>query len=301
MSDAITQEAHTAMARGSKSFYLASRFFPKKLMNGASLIYYWCRHCDDVLDEGKDDSDLTELKCLTEKVWNRPDETLPLPFEALKKAVYQFQIPSYYPLELLEGMAMDERNERYESISELKLYCYRVASTVGLMMSHVMGLYDKRALKEAAHLGIAMQLTNIARDVKEDYERGRLYLPLEWLRHADLSEKSYMLSENRKKLFKVVRRLLTEAEKFYDSGISGIDQLPLRSAYTVLIAAHFYREIGRDILKKGEESLASRVVISKGRKLILILRCTGIMLLSLPKRIMRKKKTEQIDLIWRLE
>ena len=301
MVDAITREAHAVMAKGSKTFYLASRFFPLELMNGASLIYFWCRHCDDVLDEGKDGSNLEELKIMTDKVWTSGPEVLPLPFEALKKVAHQFQIPSYYPIELLEGMAMDERNERYTSISELKLYCYRVASTVGLMMSHVMGLYDKRALKEAAHLGMAMQLTNIARDVKEDHGRGRLYLPLEWLHHAGLSEENYMQIENRTKLFKVVSRLLTEAEKFYDSGISGINQLPLRSAYTVLIAAHFYREIGRAILKQGEEALDSRMVISKGRKMRLIIRCTGIMLLSLPERIIRRKQIEQIDLIWRLE
>lgn len=301
MVDHVTREATQVMANGSKSFYLASRFFPKELMNGASLIYYWCRHCDDVLDEGKNGSNLEELKTMTHKIWSNSEEKLPLPFEALKKASVQFQIPAFYPLELLEGMAMDERNERYQSITALKLYCYRVASTVGLMMSHVMGLYDKGALREAAHLGMAMQLTNIARDVKEDHERGRLYLPLEWLQHAGLTEENYMLIENRQKLYKVVKRLLGEAEKFYDSGISGVEQLPVRSAYTVLIAAHFYREIGREILKKGEEGISSRMVVSKGKKLNLILKCTGIILLSLPGRIMRRKQTEQIDLIWRLE
>lgn len=301
MVDSITQEAHTVMAKGSKSFYLASRFFPTDLMDGASLIYFWCRHCDDVLDEGKDGSNLEELKTLTDKIWTSSHEVLPVPFEALRMAANKFQIPCFYPLELLEGMSMDERNERYETISELKLYCYRVASTVGLMMSHVMGLYDKRALKEAAHLGLAMQMTNIARDVQEDYQRGRLYLPLEWLHQVGLTEENYMKSENRSRLFLVVKRLLAEAEKYYNSGLSGVEYLPLRSGYTILIAAYLYREIGRKILRHGEDALSSRTVVSKSRKLLLILKGTIDILRSLPERVLRRRELDHIDIIWRLK
>ncbi|WPU65130.1 phytoene/squalene synthase family protein [Peredibacter starrii] len=301
MVDAVTNEAHAVMAKGSKSFYLASRFFPTDLMNGASLIYFWCRHCDDVLDDGKDGSSLEELKTLTDKIWNSAYEVLPVPFEALRKAANKFQIPSFYAMELLEGMAMDERNERYETISELKLYCYRVASTVGLMMSHVMGLYDKRALKEAAHLGLAMQMTNIARDVQEDHERGRLYLPLEWLQQVGLTKENYMRSENRSKLFLVVKRLLAEAEKYYNSGLAGIEHLPLRSAYTILIAAYFYREIGRNILRQGESALSTRAYVSKGRKIVLILKGTFDILRLLPERMFKRRELDYIDIIWRLK
>ena len=106
---------------------------------------------------------------------------------ALQYIVRRYGIPAHYASELIEGMAMDVRGIRYANLRELLLYCYRVAGTVGLMMSHVMGLRDESALKHAADLGIAMQLTNIARDVTEDASMGRIYLPLDWLDEANIA------------------------------------------------------------------------------------------------------------------
>ena len=298
--DNVELEAEKIMAKGSKSFYLASRFFPRELMVGSSLIYYWCRHCDDVIDDGGSDSNLSQLKSHTEEVWSHSPD-LPLPFLALRKVSSQFQIPSFYPMELLEGMAMDDRNETYANFNELRIYCYRVASTVGLMMGHVMGLFDKSALKQAAHMGIAMQLTNIARDVKEDYERGRLYLPQDWLASEQLNSANYFDEENRARLFQVVKRLLNEAESYYESGMSGLVSLPWRSAFTVLIAANFYREIGRLILRKGEKALSSRTIVPGWRKVFIVFKCMALLVGMLPARMIRPREKVTIDYIWRLE
>src|SRR5574341_1035324 len=199
MHDALTpevkaalQECRDIMTKGSKSFSLAAKLFDPTTRDAAVFLYGWCRYCDDQVDEvGKsaDRADLeVRLKRLKEKTasaFTFEPQTEAV-FIALQHIVHRYGIPSHYALELIEGMAMDVRGVRYANLRELLLYCYRVAGTVGLMMSHVMGLRDESALRNAAALGIAMQLTNIARDIVEDAAVGRIYLPLTWLDEAKI-------------------------------------------------------------------------------------------------------------------
>lgn len=289
MSDTISL-AQTSIEEGSKSFSLAARLFPHGPRLGAYYIYFWCRYCDDVIDKGGSLSELETLRTETLKLWdNNSHQGLP-PFLAFKEAVTQFQIPKSYPLELLEGMRMDLLNKSYNNFYELKLYCYRVASTVGLMMCHVMGLNRESALKEAASLGIAMQLTNIARDVKEDFQLGRTYLPLEWLQAEGLDQKNYMQRDNREKLFRVIRRLLAMAETYYQEGLKGLDALSWRSALTILCALRIYREIGRKIIATGPEAIEQRIVVSKTRKFIIVLISFVEMLFKSSKWLKAKDK-----------
>lgn len=282
--------AQNSIAVGSKSFSLASKIFPKDLRQDAEHVYFWCRYCDDQIDEGGDFKKLEYLRQSTLSIWQDASEFSAPPFEALAKVVLKRQIPSHYPLELLEGMRMDLLNTHYQTFTQLKLYCYRVASTVGLMMCHVMGLTRETALQEAADLGVAMQLTNIARDIKEDFELGRTYLPLEWLEDVGLDKNNYMHPENRDKLFKVVQRLIGMADSYYQKGLKGLDALNWRCAFTILCAAKIYREIGRQILTIGVKSVEKRVVVSKWRKYYLISEALIEMIIKLPKFMKPKNK-----------
>lgn len=282
--------AQVSIDQGSKSFAMASRLFPKELRDGANRIYFWCRHCDDVIDEGGGFAELETLKVLTLNIWDKDQKSHQEPFMAFRETIIKYNIPSHYPMELLEGMRMDLVGKSYFTLSELKLYCYRVASTVGLMMCHVMGIYRASALKEAADLGVAMQLTNIARDVKEDFDLGRTYLPLEWLQAEGLTQTNYMKRENREKLFRVIKRLLFVAEDSYQEGLKGLDALSWRSALTILCAARIYREIGREILHIGPAAIDNRTVISKKQKYSIVLSSLATMLVRLPAYLKLKNK-----------
>ena len=184
MHDAMIPEVKAALAecrdiirKGSKSFSLAARLFDPATRDAAVFLYGWCRYCDDQIDREVRPEDPAELNRRLRSLKERTAEAFSFApqqepvFIALQYIVHRYAIPAYYALELIEGMAMDVRGTHYGTLKELLLYCYRVAGTVGLMMAHVMGLRDERALRHAADLGIAMQLTNIARDIIEEQLR----------------------------------------------------------------------------------------------------------------------------------
>src|SRR5262245_29730545 len=186
------EQCRWMIRKGSKSFSLAAKLFDCDTRDAAFFLYGWCRYCDDQIDDlGKTASQdelakrIRVLKEDTATDFGFAKQREPV-FVTLQYVVHRYGIPAHYALELIEGMAMDARGTRYNSLKELLLYCYRVAGTVGLMMSHVMGLRDENALKHAADLGIGMQLTNIARDIREDAAMGRIYLPLTWLQEAEI-------------------------------------------------------------------------------------------------------------------
>jgi phytoene synthase len=166
----------------------------------------------------------------------------------------------------------------YPSYATLLSYCFRVAGTVGLMMSHVMGVRDEAALRHAAHLGMAMQLTNICRDIAEDWQRGRLYLPDDLLHAAGARGIRARLGDARlpidarEPLARVTRELLGRAEGFYRSGDDGVSYLSWRSAIAVRTARLVYADIGRVILARGADPFAPRAVVSKARKWMLAFR-----------------------------
>ena len=193
---------------------------------------------------------------------------------------------------------MDVRGTRYRTLDELLLYCYRVAGTVGLMMSHVMGLRDQAALKHAADLGTAMQLTNIARDIVEDASLGRIYLPLDWLRDAGIDAAAIAEPANRMKLADLTRRLLGEATGYYRSGDAGLWHLSFRSACAVSAARQVYSEIGSMLLKKGPGAWDQRTYVTGARKLWVVLRGVLYLLRSLPARLMRPWSPAPIQMVW---
>jgi phytoene synthase len=284
------------MKTHAKSFTLASFFFNKTDFSAATKIYHWCRYCDDAIDESTSDQaqKLQELRRLTKMIFDIKSDLSNPPFLAMREITNQYKIPSDYLYELLNGMEMDVIKNRYETIEELELYSFRVAGTVGLMMTHVMGLYHLRSLPVAVELGLAMQLTNIARDVKEDLERGRIYLPQSWLREAGIQgmDDFHVRTD---KVFFVVRQLIHHSENYYDKAATGLIDLPFRAAWAVAVALELYREIGRDILRRGTAATQSRTIVSRPRKCFLVLRASLRILASLPTRMIRNASPVQLS------
>ena len=302
---AALDECRWMITQGSKSFSLAARLFDPDTRDAAFFLYGWCRYCDDQVDRaGMEESReqleqrLTKLSEATRSVFSGAAQDQAV-FIAMQYIVQRYGIPAHYALELIEGMAMDARGTRYQTFNDLSLYCYRVAGTVGLMMSHVMGLRNQRALKHAADLGIAMQLTNIARDITEDASMGRIYLPLEWLEEAGIAPEEIAAVKNRSKLALITKRLLQEAQRYYLSGDTGLWHLSFRSACAVAAARHVYAEIGSLLLYKGASAWDQRGYVTGRRKLWVISGGVLQVIASMPARFIRPWSAAPIHTVWR--
>jgi 15-cis-phytoene synthase len=272
-------QAHVTMAVHSKSFAMAARVFPAATRDDAAVIYSYCRYVDDAVDnaDGSDQQQraMQRLRAELDLVFNAlPESTINIELTQLRRVINQHRIPRLYFDELLRGMQLDVEHRPYQTVDQLIDYCYCVASVVGLIMCHIMGVRHWRTekaqrttLQQAAHLGIAMQLTNICRDVAEDFQLGRQYLP-EQLLMSPPAGGGFTLSEtNAKKISPAVEDLLQLAERYYRSGQRGARALPWRSAFAVRAARHIYSAIGKRVAATGFNVLAGRAVVSKARKL----------------------------------
>jgi phytoene synthase len=256
---------------------------------------------DDAVKSADRDELERRLKALRDKTasaFSFEPQSEPV-FVALQYIVHRYGIPSHYALELIEGMAMDVRGTRYTTLPELLVYCYRVAGTVGLMMSHVMGLRDESALRHAADLGIAMQLTNIARDITEDAAMGRIYLPLGWLDEAKIEHDKITDPGNRDKLAMLTSRLLNEAERYYRSGDAGLWFLSFRSACAVSAARQVYSEIGSLLIKRGPRAWDQRTYVTGTRKIWVVVRGVCRLIVSTPARLLRPWSPGPLRTVWK--
>lgn len=280
------------LAAGSKSFALAARVLPPRCRDEAAVVYSWCRRADDAVDlapPAEQPAALARLRAELDSVYAGEAQG-DLVLAAFQEVVARYRIPREYPGELLAGMEMDVRGQRYPDMHTLLCYCYRVASTVGLMMSHVMGVTHDGALRNAAHLGMAMQLTNICRDVLEDWGLGRLYVPAEVLADCGSADLQDALGgpfpeRARGPMRQAVARLLAEAERFYRSGDRGLLALPWRCAFGVRAARLVYAAIGARIARRGHDVLAGRAVVPTWQKLWLVARAGFGALGELPARL----------------
>jgi phytoene synthase len=280
--DPLVARSRAAIEHGSKSFATASRLFDPATRDGAILLYAWCRHCDDQIDEqalgfrtARPSSDSGEARLAAlERETRRAlaGEGVEEPaFAALQEVVRRYRIPDRHPLDLLKGFAMDVEGRRYETLEDCCRYGYHVAGVVGVMMAHVMGARGEDTLDRAADLGIAFQMTNIARDVVDDAEAGRVYLPGDWLRGAGVPPDEAARPEHRPAVHSVAVRLLDEAERYYASAEVGLARLPFRSAWAVAAARRVYRDIGRIVRERGPRVWDRRVSTGRGRKILLTL------------------------------
>jgi phytoene synthase len=294
------------LARHSKSFALAGKLLPEQQRRDAAVLYTYCRLVDDDIDLREPESQpaaLAELQRVLDSVY-RGEEQRDLRLAAFQELVQRRSLPRQYPEQLLSGMRMDVQGARYQTLDELLLYCHRVAGIVGLMMCHVLGLSDPRALRNAAHLGIAMQLTNICRDVAEDFQRGRLYLPRELLgeRGAQaLSELSLgsLPDAARGAIAEATQRLLREADRFYRSGDGGLLALPFRAAFSVRAARLIYSAIGKSIQRPGYDPYSMRAVVPSARKRRLLLQAFLRSLWELPRRLLRARGQAPLEAVLR--
>jgi phytoene synthase len=270
-------ECRKAIKVGSHSFYAASLLLPAAIRKPAYGLYAFCRLSDDAIDLNH--GSLLALERLRERL-SRAYEGRPLPLaadRAMADLVGQFAIPRSVPEALFEGLEWDAQDRRYETLEDLFDYAARVAGTVGVMMTLIMGVRRPEALARACDLGVAMQLTNIARDVGEDAREGRLYLPLQWLREEGIDPKRFLdnpvLSAP---LQKVIARLLGEAETLYERAKGGIAHLPLSCQPAILTAGLLYAEIGREIESLYFDSMNFRAHVSTGRKMQLLAKAVAL-------------------------
>jgi phytoene synthase len=260
----MSESLRDVIARGSKSFFLASLFFSRQVRDDCWLVYRWCRHCDDRVDHALDgataEAELTEIR--RETVLGFEGKSAEPVFRDFGRLCLERRVPLEHPLEVLKGFEKDARGFAYRAPEDVDEYSFQVAGVVGLIMTRIMGVSDRRADSHAKDLGIAMQLTNIARDVAEDFARGRVYLPGSWLEEARVDSSRLLDAEQRDSLFQVVSRLLRRADALYGSGRDGLCYLPFRSAVAVSVAAAVYSEIGRKILREGPSALDKRVHVT---------------------------------------
>jgi phytoene synthase len=279
--DDLVAGAYEAIAQGSKSFRMASRLFDRATRERAWLLYCWCRHCDDVCD-GQALGHRTGL-APTGDVESSTRRALAgetvgeLPFDALAALLAECPIPERYLLDHLQGFALDTQGWRPADEGDLLRYCYHVAGAVGCMMAIVMGVDpdDEETLRRASDLGIAFQLSNIARDVADDHRAGRCYLPQAWLAEASLTRASLLRDESRDRLVALVARVCSLADAYEASAREGVSRLPFRSRWAVLSAAGIYGRIGRRVAALGSGAWDRRVVVRKREKAAIMIGALG--------------------------
>ncbi|OUT60877.1 MAG: hypothetical protein CBB71_06290 [Rhodopirellula sp. TMED11] len=247
--------------RCSRSFSFASRLLHASVRGDVQKLYAWCRWCDDAVDscDSADEAKqhLTILREDVQRIY-RNEPSVHRASAWLTELVDEYDIDESYPLALLDGMEMDLDLGQIDTESELLRYCYHAAGVVGLMMCSVFGVTDRRALQHAKSLGIAMQLTNIARDVREDWQRGRCYLPQSWLPDG-------VDASSQDEVHAAVRRILDLAEKYYEIGNEGVVYLPSAVRPAIRVAAAVYRQIGIQIRRCDYQVLQGRIVTPRFR------------------------------------
>ncbi|GAA4227077.1 phytoene synthase [Sagittula marina] len=257
-----------SIRHGSRSFHAASRLLPARVRNPALALYAFCRLADDAVDlqSAKGDAVLRLHDRLDKAYAGRPkDAPADRAFAAI---IEEFEMPRALPEALLEGLAWDAMERRYDDLSGLRAYSARVASAVGAMMCVLMRVRDRDALARACDLGVAMQLTNIARDVGEDAREGRLYLPLDWLAEAGIDPDAFLKAPAMTPdLGRVVRRLLREVQGLYHRSEAGIAALPLGARPGIYAARFIYAGIGQQVARQGYDSITRRARTNKAQKL----------------------------------
>ena len=267
MNAQLLAESHDLFRRKARTFWWASRLLPPPVRNDAATVYAFCRMVDDMADEA-DDPSAAELAL--EGLSNEVDgRTPPRPIVAeLRAAAERLGLPMEAAAELIAGVRGDLGVVRMADDADLVRYCYRVASTVGLMMCGVLGVRCREALPHAIDLGIAMQLTNICRDVAEDAERGRVYLPAERLRGAGIDPEELVRgTADAERVDLVVRSVLALADRYYRSADGGMRDIPWRFRPAILVASRTYRAIGVKLRRRRPGAAAGRTVVPWPEKL----------------------------------
>jgi len=262
-----------AIRERSRSFYAASRLLPRGVRDAAVAVYAFCRAADDAVDDPGHADTVRARHAETRRRLDaiyRNEAVDTASGRAFARVVAATGIPRDEPEALLDGMAQDLGCVRVTDEDALLLYCYRAAGVVGRMMSRIMGRSDPDALVRATHLGVAMQLTNIARDVGEDARRDRVYLPATWLARVGASPSDVLEARPTAPVRRVTLQVLERAEAYYRSGIAGIGLLPAPCRPAILSAALLYRAIGRRVAARRGDGVTRRARVGGLTKVGLI-------------------------------
>jgi phytoene synthase len=273
----MTSHAQAVLAAHSKSFALAGRLLPRAMRADAAVLYAWCRRADDAIDlRGAEDraGRLARLRAELAAIYAGEAQADPL-LAAFQGVVSRRGIPARYPELLLEGLEMDLGPVRLATLADLIAYAYRVAGVVGLMMCHVLGAREEGAHRHAVHLGIAMQITNVCRDVLEDWERGRLYVPGELLERHGVVPGNPIDTALRGQLARAIEQLLRLADRYYRSADLGLAVLSPRAAFAIRTARLVYSAIGDELAKIDYDIFRGRVFVPRWRKVWLACRAFG--------------------------
>ena len=252
---------------GSLSFHAASRLLPASVRDPSLALYAFCRLADDEVDEGSQKA--AAVLALQERLdlayagtpRNAPED------RAFAALIEEYDMPRVLPEALLEGLAWDAQVRRYATLSDVRAYSSRVASAVGAMMCVLMRVRDPDALARACDLGVAMQLTNIARDVGEDAREGRLYLPTEWFDDAGIDPDAFLADpQPRREILRMTSKLLFEADRLYLRSEAGIAALPRASRMGIWAARLIYAGIGAEVRRQGCDSITQRAHTSTLQK-----------------------------------
>ena len=233
----------------SKSFYWASKFLPKKILKKVINIYAFCRLQDDLVDEGIKIEDSSEL-------------------EELENIIKSYGVSKNIISNLMEGINSDKNFKRFKDNSELLRYCYKVAGVVGLMMIKALDIKQSEAKYFAIDLGMAMQLTNISRDIMQDYKKNRIYIPENTGINKDII--SNMTSENEKKIKKVVNQIILKSEIYYKSSLNGMRYIPIRSRLAILVSLRIYQGIGIKIIKTKKKFIHENLYVTNIEKTLIV-------------------------------
>ncbi len=283
-SDRELLKPDTILATFGKSFYWAWQFLGKRLGSETAMLYRFCRLLDDMADGDIDDGP-SRLRQIRDDMACGSGSKDPL-FVDFQDFMITKKLPLPVILALIDGLLSDLELVDVKDEIELLRYCYNVAGTVGLLMSCVLGCDTERARAHAIDLGIAMQLTNIARDVLEDAQMGRRYLPASWVGNISPEEivkiANAPMNETKESVNRGVEKLLNLAEQYYRSGLDGCSFLPVRAHLAISVAARVYRQIGVKIASNRFVWHEGRQFTSVSEKTI----CSILALLAMPRRVL---------------
>lgn len=278
MSDALNQSYQLCheIARGTgKNFYYSFLVMPREKRQAMCAIYAFMRRSDDIADDASNPADvlaaLRQWRTTVETAFSGGNTTEPI-LPALVDTVQHYRIPQRHFFELLDGSEMDQSVTRYETFADLYEYCYRVASCVGLVVLPVFGYADKAALVPAEACGIAFQLTNILRDVKEDAQMGRIYLPLEDLRRFGVTEQDIMDSRSTPRFLELMRFEAKRAREYYDRAKPLLGMINSDSRGTLAVMMEIYGGLLERIEAKEFAVFDGRIRLTAAEKLRIVMK-----------------------------
>ena len=261
------KQAEKITARHSKSFYFASGLLPEEKRSAVRALYAFCRTVDDIVDEASNPEQASGLDYWRQMVESASFAEDDLVAAAWTDTLSRYHIPRHYALQLIDGVARDLSQTRYQTFEELATYCYGVASTVGLMSMYIVGFKDNRAVPYAIKLGVALQMTNILRDVGEDYCNGRLYLPREELAFYGIHERDIAegrITENWQQFMKFQ---IERTRQLYEESWAGVKMLEPEGQLAIGAASVFYQGILDEIEKNDYNVFSQRASLSRVGKL----------------------------------